>query len=38
MSRRSGLCLEGAGGSTANGASARLWTCNGQANQRWART
>jgi hypothetical protein len=30
------LCLEVIGGATANGTSVRLWTCNGQNNQRWA--
>jgi hypothetical protein len=30
-----GLCLDVTGASTANGALADLWTCNGQSNQQW---
>ena len=32
---QSGLCLDVAGQSTANGTQIDLYTCNGQANQRW---
>ncbi len=28
-------CLDVTGASTANGALAELWTCNGQSNQQW---
>ena len=32
---QSGLCLDVTSASTANGALAELWTCNGQSNQQW---
>ena len=35
VNRNSGKCLDVAGGSTADGANVRQWTCNGGANQRW---
>jgi len=31
----SGLCLDAMGQGTANGTRVALWTCNGQANQKW---
>lgn len=34
---RSGLCLDANGAGTANGTPLVLWTCNGQANQKWTR-
>jgi alpha-galactosidase len=33
----SGLCLDVNQAGTANGTGVILWTCNGQANQRWTR-
>lgn len=33
----SGTCLDATGNGTANGTLAVLWTCNGGANQKWAR-
>ncbi|MFJ2212693.1 family 43 glycosylhydrolase [Streptomyces sp. NPDC101062] len=35
VNRNSGKCLEVEGGSTADGANVRQWTCNGAAQQRW---
>jgi hypothetical protein len=32
---QSGLCLDVTGGSSADGALAELWTCNGGSNQQW---
>jgi hypothetical protein len=32
---QSGLCLDANGAATANGTKIILWSCNGQANQRW---
>jgi hypothetical protein len=32
---QSGLCLDVSAASTANGALAQLWTCNGGSNQQW---
>ncbi len=34
----SGLCLDVDQAATANGSRLILWTCNTQANQKWART
>jgi len=35
---QSGLCLDVAAAGTANGSKVQLWTCNGQSNQKWARS
>jgi non-reducing end alpha-L-arabinofuranosidase len=35
---QSGRCLDVSGASTANGAQAQLWDCNGQSNQSWTYT
>ncbi|MDG4859340.1 family 43 glycosylhydrolase [Streptomyces sp. T-3] len=35
VNRSSGKCLEVAGGSSADGANARQWTCSGGAHQKW---
>ncbi len=35
---QSGRCLDVSGASTANGARAQLWDCNGQTNQTWTST
>jgi hypothetical protein len=32
---QSNLCLDATGQATGNGTKLVLWTCNGQANQRW---
>ena len=32
---KSGLCMDVAGGSSANGTNVRLWTCNGSNAQKW---
>ena len=34
----SGKCADVSGASSADGTKVQLWTCNGQANQQWART
>ncbi|WP_408612800.1 RICIN domain-containing protein, partial [Glycomyces luteolus] len=36
VNAQSGLCLDVAGASTANGALAHLWTCYGGSSQRWS--
>ncbi|TQS26762.1 RICIN domain-containing protein, partial [Microbispora sp. KK1-11] len=33
----SNKCLDAYNAGTANGTKAIIWTCNGQANQRWTR-